>query len=245
MSAVVSDALPVSRRALERLAEANEWERDRVAMRERSVRLAWRVTAAAVAFGLMGMAIGVWQSRRPAPPPVPIVVDRTTGEAIVVPQLTASTVPAISALDQHNAAVYVRAREAYNFGFLKRDYEQVARMSIPEVFTPYAARFTGEGAMQSKVGTAQEHRITIVSARPSATSQAGRRGEVIVTYDREIRYAQGLSPNTTRHVATVIYEYRPESIKLDVDRIENPLGFVVTAYRTETELIAPKSEAGR
>lgn len=246
MSALADD-LPSSPRALKQLAEASAWEIDRVALRERSTRNAWRIAAAAVVVGLLGMAIGVAQSLRPAPAPVPIVVDRTTGEAIVAAPLSALTVPAIAAVDQHHAAVYVRARESYHYQFLKRDYEQVARMSTPEVFAPYASRYTGEAALQTKWGTSQEHRITIVSARPSATSQAGRRGEMIVTYDREIRSSQSgtlsLTPSTTRHVATVIYEYRPESMQLDLDRIENPLGFVVTAYRTEAELIAPAREA--
>lgn len=236
---IANNSLPASPRALRALAEASEWDRDRATMDARSNRRAWTVAWASVAFGLMGIGIGVLQSLRPPAPPVPIVVDRLTGEAVVVPQLTADTVPRLSAIDQHWAAVYVRARESYYFNFLRRDYDQVARMSTPDTFAPYSLRFSGDAAMQSKLGTTQEHRITIVSARPTTTSEAGRSGEVIVTYDREIRFAQGLSPQHSRHVATVKYEYRPQSIKRDVDRIENPLGFVVTNYRSESELLTP------
>lgn len=241
---VSTPVLPSSRKALEQLARAQDWNVERLDLQARSVRIAWRITAAAVVFGLLGMGIGVAQSLRPLTPPVPIVVDKTTGEATVVPQLSLEAIPPLQAVDQHWSAVYVRSRETYHFNFLRRDYEQVARMSTTEVFSPYGNRFTGPEALQSKVGSTEEHRITIVSARPSATSQAGRRGEMIVTFDRELRYAQGRSPSVTRHVATVIYEYRPASMKAYVDRLENPFGFVVTSYRVESELLKPTPAGG-
>jgi type IV secretion system protein VirB8 len=246
MSIEVEAALPSSQRALKAIAEAGTWATDSQEMWAKSNRRAWQIAGAGVVLGLMGFATGLFQSLRPPAPPVPVVVDRITGEAMVVPQLTADTVPQIAAVDQHHAAVYVRARESYAFNFLKRDYEQVARMSTPESFAPYNARFIGESAMQTKIGTAQEHRISIVSARPSTTSKAGREGEVIVTFDKEIKITQGISPAVGRYVATVKFEYRPKSIKRDVDRIENPLGFVVLSYRTEAELVNPTnvSQAG-
>ena len=57
-----------------------------------------------------------------------------------------------------------------------------------------------------------------------------------------------MTPTTTRYVATVRFEYRPKSMKKDVDRIENPFGFVVLSYRADPELITPApavADAGR
>jgi type IV secretion system protein VirB8 len=156
-----------------------------------------------------------------------------------VAQLDAANVPALAALDQHNAATYVRARESYNFSLLQRDYDQVARMSTPDTWSAYSSKFAGEKPMQVAIAATQEHRVTVISARLSRAAQSGKPGEAIVTFDREIRYTQGQSPTTTRYVATVRYEYRPSAMKKDADRIENPFGFVVVAYRADAELVSP------
>ena len=230
------DKLPLSPRALAKIANAATWENDRVSKSLESVRH-WRFVAGAGAvIGLLGFAMTTFVLLRPPPEPATILVDRITGETQFVAR---ASVPTLSAMDQHHAAVYVRAREGYFFSLLQNDYNQVARMSTPEVFTPYGAKFVGHEPMHKTVGTAQEHRITIVSARLTQAHDAGRPGEIIVTFDKEVRFAQGDPSVTTRYVATVKYEYRPASMKKDKDRFENPFGFVALAYRADAELVAP------
>jgi type IV secretion system protein VirB8 len=41
---------------------------------------------------------------------------------------------------------------------------------------------------------------------------------------------------TTRHVASVVYQYQPKVLAKERDRLENPFGFVVTAYRSDPEI---------
>lgn len=241
LSAPADEALPRSKRALQAIAEANSWELSTQEARAASASLAWKVTGVAAALALMGWGMALYQSSRPLPAPATIVVDRSTGETMVVSRFDESSVPQISAVDQHWAAVYVRAYESYYFNLLKRDYEQVGRMSTPDVFAPYSSRFMGDTAMQTKVGTTQEHRITLVSVRMSTTTQPGRNGEAIVTFDKEIKSNQGTPPTTTRYVATVRFEYRPKAMKEAVDRIENPFGFVVLSYRADPELLTPST----
>jgi type IV secretion system protein VirB8 len=231
--------LPRSARALKAIAQSDDWDTDTRAKDASSRRTAWLVAGAGVLLAVLGFAMAVFQSMRPAPAPVTIVMDRTTGESHVVSSFDADSVPELVSGDRHWAAVFVRARESYYFNLLQSDYNQVARMTVPETWTPYSARFVGENAMQTKVGTAQEHRVTIVSVRMSSTTKPGRFGEAIVTYDKEIHNNQGQTPPITRYVATVRYEYRPRSIKTAVDQNENPFGFVVLSYRADAELVAP------
>jgi type IV secretion system protein VirB8 len=238
-SAPADVALPRSKNALKAIAEANSWEMSTQEARAESAARAWKITGAAVALALMGWGMALYQSSRPLPAPATIVVDRITGDTMVVSRFDENSVPQISAVDQHWAAIYVRARESYYFNLLKRDYDQVARMSTPEVFAPYSSPFMGDTAMQTKVGTTQEHRVTLVSVRMSTTTKPGRSGEAIVTFDKEIKSNQGTPPTTTRYVATVRFEYRPKAMKEAVDRIENPFGFVVLSYRAEPELLTP------
>ena len=235
-----TDRLPLSKQAVAKIAAANTWEIDRVAQSLASARRGWLAAGVGATLAVLGFGMATFQSLRPAPAPIPVVVDRTTGEVNVVAPLDAATVPALAALDQHQLAVFVRAREAYHFSLLQRDYDQVARTTTPETWAPYGTRFSGEKPMQATIAATQEHRVTVVSVRLTrGAPAAGRPGEAVVTFDREVRFTQGQAPTTTRYVATVRYEYRPAAMKKDVDRIENPFGFVVVAYRADAELVAP------
>ena len=41
---------------------------------------------------------------------------------------------------------------------------------------------------------------------------------------------------TTRHVASIVFQYLPKVLAKERDRLENPFGFVVTAYRSDPEI---------
>lgn len=239
-----ADRLPKSQKALAAIAQASTWEQDRVSNAIASGRRGWIAASVGAAFGLLGLGMGAFQSLRPPPAPYPVVVDRMTGAIAVVPTLDSSSVPALTALDQHNAAAFIRARESYNLSLLQRDYDQVARMTVPETWAPYGQLFAGERALHLSLGDKVEHRVTVVSVRITAPPQASAPGEAVVTFDKTVRSTTGAAPTTARFVATVRYQYRPEAMKRAADRIENPFGYVVTAYRADQELISPPPAAG-
>jgi type IV secretion system protein VirB8 len=213
------------------------WEIDRTLMLERSERRAWTVAAAGAAVGLIGIAAVFAQGPLRRVVEIPIVVDRTTGEATVQQRLSVESIPPMEALDKHNLAAFVRAREGYSWMFLQRDYEQVARMAVPTVFSDYGRLFEGEAALQKKIAGTEDWRINIVTVRLSASVRPGNRGNATVTYDKVVRLLERSLPEvTTRHVATVVYEYQPKVLAKERDRLENPFGFVVTAYRSDPEI---------
>jgi type IV secretion system protein VirB8 len=37
-------------------------------------------------------------------------------------------------------------------------------------------------------------------------------------------------------VASIVYQYQPKVLAKEADRLENPFGFVVTAYRSDPEI---------
>ena len=61
--------------------------------------------------------------------------------------------------------------------FLQRDFDQVARMAVPTVFTEYGRQFEGESALQRRIAAAEEWRIVIVGVRLAAAGRSGNRGE--------------------------------------------------------------------
>ncbi len=213
------------------------WEIDRALMLERSERKAWWVAVAGLALGSLGIAAVFAQGPLRRVVEVPIVVDRVTGETTIQQRLSVETIPPMEALDKHNLATFVRAREGYSWMFLQRDFDQVARTAVPGVFDAYNRNFEGEGALQTKIGAAQEWRISVVSVRLSAAGRSGNRGEATVTYDKLVRFADRNRPDMpTRHVASILFQYQPKVLAKERDRIENPFGFVVTAYRSDPEV---------
>jgi type IV secretion system protein VirB8 len=213
------------------------WEIDRALMLERSERRAWWVAIAGMLLGLIGIAAVFVQGPLRRVVEIPIVVDRLTGEATIQQRLSVETIPPMEALDKHNLATFVRAREGYSWMFLQRDFDQVARMAVPAVFADYNRQFEGDTALQKKLGASEDWRINVIGVRLAASGRAGNRGEAQVTYDKVVRLTDCNLPEvTTRHVASVIFQYQPKVLAKEKDRLENPFGFVVLAYRSDPEI---------
>ena len=143
---------------------------------------------------------------------IPIVVDRVTGEATVQQRLSVETIPPLEALDKHNLATFVRAREGYSWMWLQRDFDQVARMAVPAVFADYSRQFDGDAALQKKLGAgrgmAHPRRRRAPARRRAARATAAKR---TVTYDKVVRLTDRNLPEvTTRHVASVVFQYQPK-----------------------------------
>jgi type IV secretion system protein VirB8 len=213
------------------------WEIDRALMLERSERRAWSVAIAGLLLGLIGIAAVFVQGPLRRVVEIPIVVDRLTGEATIQQRLSVETIPPMESLDKHNLATFVRAREGYSWMFLQRDFDQVARMAVPAVFADYNRLFDGDAALQKKLAASEDWRISVVGVRLTASGRSGNRGEAQVTYDKVVRLTDRNLPEvTTRHVASVVFEYQPKVLAKEKDRLENPFGFVVVAYRSDPEI---------
>ncbi len=220
------------------------WEIDRTLMLERSERRAWWVAIAGFVLGLIGIAAVFVQGPLRRVVEIPIVVDRVTGEATIQQRLNVETIPPMEALDKHNLATFVRAREGYSWMFLQRDFDQVARMAVPAVFAEYNRQFEGDGALQKKIGATEDWRINVIGVRLTASSRSGNQGDATVTYEKVVRLTDRNLPEvTTRHVASVVYQYQPKVLAKERDRLENPFGFVVTAYRSDPEINTTASGA--
>lgn len=216
------------------------WEIDRSMLAQRSERRAWFVAIVGIVVAVLGVLAVFAQGPLRRVVEVPIVVDKATGETTIQQRLSEETVPANDALDKHNLAVYVRAREGYSWWWLQRDYDQVARMAVPAVFADYNRQFEGDTALHKRLGSTEEWRITIVGVRLAASGRRGNRGEATVTYDKAVRQPEHNLPDvTTRHVAGIVYDYQPRVFAREKDRLENPLGFVVVAYRSDPEIAGP------
>lgn len=224
----VSAALPYT--------ENRAWEVDREILSRRSERKAWWVAGASLVITLLAIAAVFAQGPLRRVETVAIVVDKNTGASHIETRLSEQTIPAMDALDMHNAAVFVRAREAYAWQWLQRDYDQVARMSTPAVFADYGKQFAEPHDMTKEMGAVGEYRIDVVNIRVPPEGRSGNKGEVVVTFEKTKKDPVTLVLTTQRYVATIRFEYRPKLLTKEADRIDNPFGYVVTAYRADVDL---------
>jgi len=216
------------------------WELDRAAMLQRSERRGWIIGGVGVVLAVLSVMAVFAQGPLRQVVGIPIVVDKVTGETTIQQRLSVESVPMLEALDKHHLAVFVRAREGYAWWFLQRDFDQVARMAVPSVFADYSRQFEGDAALQKKLAGSEEWRISIVGVRLSPSGRRNNTGVATVTYDKVVRLTDRNLPDaSTRHVASLVYEYQPKVLAKEQDRIENPLGFVVTAYRSDPEIASP------
>lgn len=242
-AALLGEDKPIDTRAV---IEANRaWELDRALMLQRSERRGWIVggigilvavlsALAVLAHGALHQVVGI-----------PIVVDKTTGETTIQQRLSVETIPPMEALDKHNLSVFVRAREGYSWWFLQRDFDQVSRMAIPTVFADYNRQFEGQEALQKKLAGAEEWRINVIGVRLAPSGRRANAGIASISYEKVVHLTDRNIPDvTTRHVASVVYEYQPKVLAKEKDRNENPLGFVVTAYRSDPEIASSSGTPG-
>jgi len=216
------------------------WEVDRAAMLQRSERRGWIVGGVGALLAVLSVMAVFAQGPLRQVVGIPIVVDKVTGETTIQQRLSVESVPVMEALDKHHLAVFVRAREGYAWWFLQRDFDQVARMAVPSVFADYNRQFEGETALQKKLAGSEEWRINVVGVRLSPSGRRANAGVATVTYEKVVRLTDRNLPDvSTRHVASLLYEYQPKVLAKEKDRIENPFGFVVTAYRSDPEIASP------
>ena len=228
----------------EACAENADWEAEREVLLARSDRRAWAVatvmTAIAAASVVALIAHGAWYQTLA----VPIVVDKVTGETSVARALDTDTVPAFEALDKHYAWLFVLARERYNWSFVQTDYDTVAALAAPGVFASYAAQFEGRGALQARLGDGTEWKVRVINIRLEPQTRPGQSGVAVVTFARQVASRDRAPEHEARYLGTVAYEYHPKLQLKEKDRVRNPFGFVVTAYRADPDInsVAGKEE---
>lgn len=183
--------------------------------------------------------------------PYLVMADAYTGTATVARlrgdwnnnQITAS-----EAINKSNVAHYILAREGYDLALLNlRDWATVFTMSDSEVARAYRAENAANNAKSpySVYGRTHVVRVKILSIQlireqPDATPTGATARFQRTLYEKS---SGQVTPLPTRF-ATLMFRYAPNLGLSEEDRLLNPLGFRVTSYRVENELVsAPPVES--
>jgi type IV secretion system protein VirB8 len=226
-------------------SEARGWEVSRLAMVERSERRAWMV--AAVGLVVVTVSVGALTFLAPLKVAVPYViyVDRFSGDAQVREAADMRTLQYSDVIDKHWVTEYVTSRERYYWEFLQSDYDRTMAFSLSIPAREYNRQFDGPNALYKRLGREQEYTVRILSVglNPHAPGTAGT---AVVRFEKTLRkLGEDQAGETARYIATVGFEYHVPVISSEKNLIANPLGFAVTAYRVDPELVdaAPRRAA--
>jgi type IV secretion system protein VirB8 len=210
------------------------WEYDLVLQERRSRVLAWRVAIFAGAVALLSLLSLV--SILPLKEVIPYVVkvDDVTGDASIV-QSAASYVNGSDINDKHWLKRYVVARDRYDYYLLQTDFDFVKNLSGPSALRTYVEQFSEPVKIQDKY----KDQVKIIPEILSITIT--RKGYATVRYQVSILdRRKSETPFIQRKVATIAYSYDVKRTGTSAEMIENPLGFTVDGYQTETEFETTK-----
>jgi type IV secretion system protein VirB8 len=229
-----------SRQALDAYyAEAASWNRDRVGAMRSSQRIAWWIAGVAAAIALLEAIALVLLTPLKTVEPYTLMVDRTTGYVQALKPLDRTTITPDAALTQSFLVQYVIAREGFDMATLNANYRKVALFSADNARSSYL--------QQMQVSNPQSPivlypRTTTIDVRIKSVSPLGK-DSALVRFDtvRSDAGAQAQSPAGS-WAAVVRYRYSDSAMSAE-DRFVNPLGFQVTSYRKDPEVLTPEAAA--
>ncbi|MDZ4322170.1 MAG: VirB8/TrbF family protein [Phenylobacterium sp.] len=212
-------------------AEAASWSADQIQAAERSRRLAWLMAAGSAA--VAGLAVSAVFALAPLKTVEPFVirVDRTTGAVDVMTALTSDRpLTYDEAVSKHFLAQSVRAREGWLAPAAASDFAQVAIMSTPAEQQRWAAltEVANPKSPQNRYGAGAEAQIEIRAISFVSANVAS------VRFNRMERF--GPTATSSDWIATVAFHYT-DAPMAEADRLRNPLGFQVSSYRADPEVV--------
>ena len=223
---------------LEASARAVDYESSLAVLIRRSEQRAWRVATISLLVTTVLAAGYWWVMPLKEKQPFLVLADAYTGQASLA-RLQQPTVDASEVLDRANVATFIRARESYDWTQVgARDWSTVFTMAEDEVTAEYRGLYRSDNPKGplAVYGRSQALRIRILSIQLFGP-QGGtdHRGASIRFQRRVFDKLGGVGRFLDNRIATLEYTYKPQLAMGEEDRLLNPLGFRVTAYRVDTD----------
>jgi len=223
-------------------AEGRSWAQEREAAQRSSARRAWII--AGVATGIAALEALALIALAPLKTVVPytLLVDRNTGFVQALDGVHPQTIRPDSALVQSLLAQYVIAREGYDVATVADQFHKVSLWSAEAARQDYLALMPASNPQGpiARYGRNARMVVTVESVSPMGP-QVGAQGQALVRFTTARRDVQGDSAAQPSYwVAVIHYRFAGDPQKIE-DRLVNPLGFQVTAYRRDQEA-APVAE---
>ena len=211
-------------------ASALSWVDERVAAERRMRKIAWGVAGAAGALALVLAITMMLMMPLKSVQPYVVTVDRQTGAVEVATTLKGGKLSENDAVIQAELANYVRTRETFDATDLATSYRRVQLRSSGDVRSAYVAAMAADNPSSPLRALSPGDTVTI---RVKSVSMLGA-GAGLVRFDAERSAAGGRIVDSRPYVSALSFGFNDRPLRTE-DRFENPLGFVVTRYRRDSE----------
>lgn len=211
-------------------AAALSWADERVTAERRMRRFAWIVASVAGTIALLlAIALLLLVPLKSVQPYV-VTVDRQTGAVQMATTVQDGKLSENEAVIQAELANYVRTRETFDSTDLSTNYRRVQLHSSGPVRNAYIAEMAAANPASPlrQLSPGDTVKVKIKSVSLLAV------GSGLVRYDTERSSADGRIVDTRPYVSAIAFGFNSRPLRVE-DRFDNPLGFVVTRYRRDSE----------
>lgn len=213
------------------LEESRGLERDLLGEVFASRKRAWLIASIAGGLTALSFAVAIVAMNRDAPPPVVLRVDNATGAVDVVSTMDVTKASYGEIIDSYWLNQYVLNREGYDWFSIQKMYEATALLSASSVQKEYLSIYQGPLARDKVLKNGKAILVSVVSITPDVKS-----GTAAVRFTTQERATTGQSGPLQHWIATAGYSYSGTAMKSE-DRRINPLGFQITSYRADPEVL--------
>jgi len=169
--------------------------------------------------------------------PLLVRVDTLTG-ATEIGQTVKDYVAEGELGDKHWIKSFVIARERYNYRLLQHDYDTVKSLAGDVPWKQYDELFSGPKSLDNQLGANVQITPEVVSI--ALTETRGQKfATVRLKIDQRDMRTEGME-RTVYKVATLRYDYQPRMFITEEEGIDNPYGFTVLGYQTDSEFVGAK-----
>ena len=165
--------------------------------------------------------------------PYVIRVDNASGMVDILTTMDRKEFTQNEAIDKYFTSSYVKIREGYFFNILEHDYLLTQIYSSPQVAEEYRKIYEGKNSRVEVLKDKVEVRVDINSV------VLGESAGVKIATIRFHTIRTDLSSKTTQitaKIATIAYDYAPQDLTDEEERLQNPLGFKILNYRVDSEV---------
>ncbi len=217
--------------------EAAGWEIDRERVRARSQVVAWWVAGGASVIAALSVTAVMLLTPLKQVDAFVVRVDNTTGIVDIVKSLRTGSTEYNEAITKYFLSEYIHAREGYSRSLAESNYDQVTLMSDSNERRQYEVYF--DPAKNPKSPLNVYNTEGEVAAKIKSISFLKKTTAAI-----RYRRIQRVGSTTTQSdwIATISFRY-VNSPQAEQAREINPLGFLVSDYRTDPETVLHNAES--
>ncbi|ARU03187.1 virB8 family protein [Yoonia vestfoldensis] len=211
----------------------DEFEVDMIFGPRRRERFAYFIAGAGVIVGLAGFLGAVSLLPLKTTETVVVVVDKETGEMDRVAHVEALSLNESDAIIQANLVAYVDDRETFDVTDGESRINSVLGRSDLDAARTLRDLWNSANEDYPITVYGRDAKIEVVIKSVNQIEA----GVAQVRFSRTLRRPRDVRTVTRQYVATLAYEFRPETRQRLQDVWANPLGFVVTSYRVDAETL--------